>query len=211
MAIENQPSESENHLTLSFRAYLSMINLFSIQNPWRSGQSVGVEKTVERALLEPILPWMERREMVTVFGPRQAGKTTLLFQIIGRLLRSGVDPKCIFYFSLDDYLLRDRLEADPRALLSFLESESPPSGRRYLFLDEIQKAPRLLDLLKMLHDFRKVKMVLSGCSTMEIQKKLSESLLGRTISFVLLPFSFTEYLKGTAFPFQDTLGVLSNL
>ena len=82
---------------------------------------------IEREISSIIKEMAGYYPVVTVMGPRQSGKTTLV--------------KALFpdyaYFNLESSHVRDAALADPRMFLA-----SAPNG---MILDEIQKAPQLLE------------------------------------------------------------------
>ncbi|MDZ7341879.1 MAG: ATP-binding protein [candidate division KSB1 bacterium] len=167
-----------------------MINLL---NPWWREPN-WTFFAADRVLLKNITPLIERDEIIVIKGPRQAGKTYLLYQLVDKLLKRQVAPGNIFYFSLDDEDIRNWISKTPREFTSFVLSKIN-SHRIFIFLDEFQKAPNLTEIIKIFQDSPgKIKFFLSGSSSLQIAEKVSESLLGRTISFLLYPLSFSEYL-----------------
>lgn len=123
-------------------------------------------------------------------GPRQIGKTTLLRHIAG--------PERTFV-TLDDPLARELARSDPGL---FLQRFQPP-----VLIDEIQYAPELLPMIKLLVDQdRRPGMVwLTGSQRFHLMKGVSESLAGRVGVIDMLGFSRSERL-GTPFmaPFLPT-------
>lgn len=114
--------------------------------------------------------------MVTVTGPRQSGKTTLV--------RSTFSDKP--YANLENPVVRQFAIEDP---VGFLKQY--PEGA---VLDEIQRAPELLSYLQVIVDEEKANslFVLTGSSQFELMAKVSQSLAGRTALLKLLPFSMEE-------------------
>ncbi len=167
-----------------------MINLL---NPWWREPN-WTFSAADRVQLKNIINLIERDEIIVIKGPRQAGKTYLLYQIIDRLLKRQVASGSIFYFSLDDEDIRNWIAKTPREFTSFILNKIN-NNRIFIFLDEFQKAPNLTEIIKLFQDSPgKIKFFLSGSSSLQIAEKVSESLLGRTISFLLYPLSFSEYL-----------------
>jgi predicted AAA+ superfamily ATPase len=119
----------------------------------------------------------KRRFMQVVLGPRQTGKTTAVLQALKSLAKpyhfvSADDPAVV---SLE--WLRNEWE---KARLMHKQSKK----EIILAIDEIQKVPQWSSLVKFLwdEDSRKktpVKVILSGSSSLLIQKGLSESMAGR--------------------------------
>ncbi len=114
--------------------------------------------------------------IVTVTGPRQSGKTTLV-----RMLFPTFD-----YVNLEIPDVRDEAIRDPRGFL--LRHPSPA------VFDEIQHAPLLLSYLQVEVDGarRKGMYVLTGSHQPELQAAVTQSLAGRTGLADLLPLSITE-------------------
>lgn len=117
---------------------------------------------------------------LVVTGPRRAGKTTLLRQMV---------PKAQ-YVLLEDPDVQDRVRNDPR---SFLEGLHLPA-----ILDEIQNVPRLLDYARTLIDANPRRMgqwLFTGSQEAPLMQGITESLAGRAAVLQLLPFSIAETSK----------------
>ena len=117
----------------------------------------------------------ERYPVVTVTGPRQSGKTTLV-----RAVFPGYR-----YASLEAPDVRARAIADPRGFLA--------QGER-MILDEIQRAPELLSYVQGLvdEDGRPGRFIVTGSQNILLMKSVSQTLAGRTALLLLLPFSLAE-------------------
>lgn len=116
-------------------------------------------------------------------GPRQVGKTTGIRQLLAR--RSGK----YHYANADDLLVTDRswlLEQWQKALLL---------GDDALFVvDEIQKVANWSEVIKSLWDLQpqRLRVVLLGSSSLQIQSGLTESLAGRFELTRVYHWTFTE-------------------
>jgi len=125
--------------------------------------------------------------VVTLTGPRQAGKTTL--------------ARVIFrdrpYASLEDPDIRLAATDDPRAFLDRF-----PDGA---VLDEVQRCPDLLSYLQARVDMdgRMGLFLLTGSQQFGLMSKVTQSLAGRSAFVELLPFSVGELRKAGVLP--DTL------
>jgi len=119
--------------------------------------------------------------VVTIFGPRQSGKTTLA--------RMEFPEKP--YRSLEDPDIRRAAELDPRGFLSDVVSGC--------ILDEIQRAPHLLSYLQGIVDLGASPgtFILTGSHQPELHEAVSQSLAGRTAVLTLLPFSLNEMRQFT--------------
>jgi len=119
--------------------------------------------------------------VVTVTGPRQSGKTTLV-----RALFKDKD-----YYSLEQTSTLDFAVRDPEGFIRGM-----PDGA---VIDEIQRAPHLLPLIQIAadNDPRKGLFILTGSVQLRLLDAVSQSLAGRAALVTLLPFSLHE-LRGHA-------------
>lgn len=130
---------------------------------------------------------------VVLMGPRRIGKTVIMYQAIQDLIDSGVDPKRIFYFSLDTpiytNLALEELVNDGRSI-----HEVSLEGA-YIFFDEIQYLKDWEIHLKSLVDRnRKTKFIASGSAAAALRMKSIESGAGRFTDYFLPPLTFAEYV-----------------
>lgn len=114
--------------------------------------------------------------VVTVLGPRQSGKTTLVQMTFP-------DKE---YFSLEDPDVRMATEADPRGFLDQMKDGG--------IVDEVQRVPALLSYIQGIVDKHKRpgRFILTGSHQPELHQAISQSLAGRTALLTLWPFSFSE-------------------
>jgi hypothetical protein len=131
---------------------------------------------VNRIISHELLAAAKEYPVVTVFGPRQSGKTTLVRMTF---------PKKP-YFSLEDPEVRRTAEIDPRGFLN----ELPDGG----ILDEIQRTPHLLSYIQGIVDKKQSEgmFILTGSHQPALHESVSQSLAGRTSILTLLPFSLKE-------------------
>tara|TARA_R110002050_G_scaffold245367_1_gene382967 strand:+ start:35813 stop:36985 length:1173 start_codon:yes stop_codon:yes gene_type:complete len=119
--------------------------------------------------------------VVTVTGPRQSGKTTLIKDAFPNLpyeLLESPDKKAL-------------VMADPRAFL-----DKFPNGA---ILDEVQNIPELFSYLQgIVDDNPEIKFILSGSQNFLLLEKITQTLAGRTGVMKLLPLSLVE-LSNTSF------------
>lgn len=189
-----------------------MENIIAAQNPWKRGLPALTQKIIERKIIPVLEPWLDEEEILVVKGARQAGKTTILYCLIDNLLKRGIEAKNIFYFLLDNLRLQQQFSENPYALKELIESyigeplETYPD-KIYIFLDEIQKLNKFTNVIKEYFDlFKNVKFVFSGSSVLQLSASISESLRGRTISFLVTPLTTGEMIPDVeTIPFDDLL------
>ncbi len=143
---------------------------------------------LKRDIEEKILEAAKHFASITIYGPRQVGKSTLIERLFP-------DVK---YISLDDISVKDFALRDPKGFLKYYGTP--------LIIDEIQKAPALSQYIKIEIDEMKRKClmngeqisllyILSGSNQFELQEAVTESLAGRTCIFNLSSLSYNE-IKG---------------
>lgn len=146
---------------------------------------------IKRDIEEKIIEASQQFASITVYGSRQVGKLTLIRKIF---------PK-IEYVTLDDIEVRSYAISNPK---EFLKYYGKP-----LIIDEIQKAPKLLEYIKIeidemkkncLKNNEKTKLlyILSGSNQFELQEAITESLAGRTCVFNLASLSYNEIKQRTS-------------
>jgi predicted AAA+ superfamily ATPase len=121
------------------------------------------------------------RKVVCLFGPRQAGKTTLLRAVFGDL--PGAKEFLNGDFA-DDLALLVPERAALQRLVAHLD---------YLFIDEAQNVPEVGRVLKLLHDeFPNLRVAASGSSAFDLRHKTGEPLTGRQVVLELHPLCLAE-------------------
>jgi uncharacterized protein len=130
---------------------------------------------IARDLSSYLLRLTDYFPIVSVTGPRQSGKTTLIKNTFTDL------P----YILLEDPDTRSFAESDPRAFLN-----QYPNGAIF---DEVQRVPSLFSYLQGVVDADPSrKFILSGSQNFLLMQNISQSLAGRVGLLTLLPFSWQE-------------------
>lgn len=133
---------------------------------------------IERAISSTLQEAYKYFSVITLTGPRQSGKTTLIKHEFGNL------P----YYSMEDLDVRNFALNDPRSFLN-----QHPAG---MILDEVQHTPDLLSYIQgMVDDDHQKRYILSGSSQFSVLKKITQSLAGRTAVLELMPLSYYEVAK----------------
>ena len=133
--------------------------------------------------------------ITAIVGPRRAGKTFFMYQIMQNWIARGAAKKeDILFVDFEDYRLSGFRSADFDDLLAaFVElTQHRP---RFLFLDEIQHVPGWNRLLRTLHNQTTYTIVISGSNSNLLSEEISTELRGRYRDIVILPFSFHEWLR----------------
>ena len=182
---------------------LEILRVLNKYNPWWNNKEIPPSKTnsFKRGDFHIVKSLLEKREIVSIIGPRRVGKTILIHQIIQDLLDSKINPTRILYLSVDEVELKDG-GAQIRNILDVYSKyiiKKPLDNleeRHYLFLDEIQEVPNWEKIIKNWYDLGyNLKFIISGSSSIWISKGTEESLLGRIKSTVMMPLKFSEILR----------------
>ncbi len=144
-----------------------------------------IERYLEKLLLEHLF----QSKTVVLYGARQAGKTTLVNEVVRKLSRKS--------------LVLNGDDADIRALF-----ENPTaarfrpviSGYEIVVIDEAQRIQDAGLGIKLIHDnFRETQLIVTGSSSLELAAKIKEPMTGRKYEFYLFPCSFGELSKHYGF------------
>lgn len=133
------------------------------------------ENYIHRDIEKVIMEASRYFPVITVTGPRQSGKTTMIRHLFDNLK----------YYTLENLDTRSLAEEDPVRFLHLHEEG--------MILDEVHNVPQLLSYIQGIVDENpRKRFILSGSSNFAVLKKVSQSLAGRTGVFELLPFSYKE-------------------
>ena len=141
---------------------------------------------IKRSLEDEVEPFLRRKEVIAILGPRQAGKTTFLQHLAQKMEKAGKKVKFLTFESHQD------LEGFQEDIEYFKQSIQ---GFDAVFIDEFQYARDGGQKLKYLFDTTQTKYVISGSSSLELTFQTGRYMVGRMITFTLQPLSFKEYLS----------------
>ncbi len=135
---------------------------------------------------------LNKSNSLLLFGARGCGKSTLLAELFK-------DPKTLW---ID--LLRgedeDRLRRDPDQLSYMIEHQKP----KKVVIDEVQKIPKLLDIVHREMEKRpELQFILTGSSARKLKQKGANLLAGRAFEYFLFPL--TTFELGAAFDLKEVL------
>ena len=141
-----------------------------------------LNRTIEDVLIEA----SQYFSVISVTGPRQSGKSTLLKHLFPDIPR----------YSMKDVNVREFAEHDPVAFL-----HQHPNG---MFIDEVQKVPQLLEYIQgIVDDNPDCRFLLTGSSNFELLHGLCESLPGRAGVYELLPMTYHTSFEGDISQLSD--------
>lgn len=117
-----------------------------------------------------------------LFGARGTGKSTL----IQSLLKS----EDVLRVDLLDPVVFEQATLGLEELIARIKSAV--ADGQWVFIDEVQKSPKLLDVAQSLIDSQKAKFALSGSSARKLKRGSANLLAGRAYTYSLFPLTFRE-------------------
>ncbi len=135
---------------------------------------------------------------VAVVGPRRAGKTTLLWQLLADRLAAGTAREGLLYFSFEDERLAELTAGQLQWVLEeyyTLQPEWRDRRRATFFLDEIQVVAGWERFVRRVLDSERVDIFVSGSSARLLSREVATEMRGRAMESLVLPFNFREYLR----------------
>jgi predicted AAA+ superfamily ATPase len=142
---------------------------------------------IPRLIKKNIQEALDRGKSILLLGARQTGKTTLVEQ--------QIHPDISYSFT--DASLRQRYEKNPALLQSELEEQIASFTKKpIIFIDEIQKIPRIMDSVQYLIDKKMAQFILTGSSTRKLKTHHEINLLpGRVVVLTMTPLLYDELPK----------------
>ncbi|MGH7812846.1 MAG: ATP-binding protein [Candidatus Binataceae bacterium] len=172
-------------------------------NPWWTigGARRALAFPAKRDLYEKLLRYAaatEARRAALIIGPRQVGKTVMLWQLVDGLLEQGWPPKNVTYFDFSDDRLTE--EITPRSVADLAPSGYSPEKTRIFLFDEISKAARWGAWLKQAVDAGKNRFIVTDSAASVMRSEARESGQGRWDELRIEGLSFKEYLRLISMP-----------
>jgi len=156
-----------------------------------------------RELMDELKAVMQSDHILAISGVRRCGKSFLMKQMINALLDQGVPPQNILFANLEfPAMLRDPSTKVLDELVETYRKLKQPTGKVYLFFDEIQTIRQWEVWMKSRYDLHKgmMKFVITGSNSRLLSSEFASLLSGRVIEKRLFPFSLKEILDVHAIP-----------
>jgi uncharacterized protein len=136
---------------------------------------------IQRTLYKTIENQLFKGKTILIIGPRQAGKTTLIKDVLHK--------KEYLFLDGDDPTTRNLLTTANKKDLEIILGK-----HKIIFIDEAQRIENIGITMKIIHDqFKDKQLVASGSSAFELRNAMSEPLTGRKKQYKLFPISYEEY------------------
>ena len=135
-------------------------------------------------------------KIISLLGPRRAGKTYVLYGIIKQLRTQHPKERLIYINFEDDRLFPLELSDMDQMVRGYYELfPGNKEEQVWFFFDEIQEVPNWEKFVRRLFDQENCRIYLTGSSSKLLSRELASVLRGRSIPFEIFPLSFTEFLR----------------
>ncbi len=136
----------------------------------------------QREIEDKIRELLFKGKMITLLGPRQAGKTTLTKKIVTDFGDDGAYFDCQLAHVRSYFVI-----GEPDKLLELVK------GKRIVVFDEAQTIQNIGSILKVFFDtYPHIQIIATGSSSFDLSNKIKEPMTGRAFEFTLLPLSLKE-------------------
>ncbi len=140
---------------------------------------------INRFILNKLQEELTQPEVLILLGPRQVGKTTLLKMLQDHAREK--DHQTAFFDLEQPQILADFNRPNKEIIQKIVESG------KIIFIDEFQYVANISKIFKAIFDSgRKIKIICSGSSSLQIHKHLKESLAGRRFLYRIYPLTLSE-------------------
>jgi len=172
------------------------MDLYEILYRWNLWGDWQIEPGQPRQILQEIVTSLEIPEVLAIIGPRRAGKSTVTYQLMDYLLKTGADPKSILHINFEEPALSPLLQLSLLDdLYNTYRARIYPTGKCYIFLDEIQNVPEWERWVRARNETEDIKIIVTGSSSQLLSRELGTLLTGRHLIFEVLPLNFSEILQ----------------
>jgi len=142
---------------------------------------------ISRTLTKTILKGRRKGFMTIIYGPRRVGKTFLLKEI-----QKNIPKQKTLLLNGDTQESRDLLNTTSLTKLSEIVK-----NYSFIIIDEAQRIPSISLVLKILIDnFPEKNIFITGSTSLQLSRGVSETLTGRTKKYYLYPLSTVEMTAG---------------
>lgn len=169
-----------------------ILSILKDWNDWEGQQDIGTIRSVYLNRLEALIAGSN--QIITITGPRRAGKSYLMRQMARRLSDEGVKRENILFVNFEDPRF---VSLDTKLLAQVYDIYKgflSPTDTPYIFLDEIQEVAGWEKWVLAMHELRKAKIIVSGSNAHLLSRELGTLLTGRHLDLTVFPLSFAEYL-----------------
>jgi len=137
---------------------------------------------IQRTVKKKIISKLFKKKAIVIYGPRQAGKTSLVKEITEHSNKSSI------WFNADEFDVAGMLTTKTSVQLKALFG-----NHKIVVIDEAQRIENIGITLKLITDqLKEYQLIATGSSSFDLANKVNEPLTGRKWLFQLFPLTFEE-------------------
>lgn len=151
-----------------------------------------MKNVIKRELyLEKIRPYYDIDIIKVLTGMRRSGKSIILKQIMDEIIStSKVSKDHIIYINFEDFAYEEIKTS--KLFYEFVKSKMIDDEKYYMFFDEIQHVSEFEKVIASFKATCNCSIFITGSNSKLLSGELATLLVGRTVEFKILPFSYKE-------------------
>lgn len=151
-----------------------------------------MKNVIKRELyLEKIRPYYDIDIIKVLTGMRRSGKSIILKQIMDEIIStSKVSKEHIIYINFEDFAYEEIKTA--KLFYELVKSKMIDDEKYYMFFDEIQHVSEFEKVIASFKAACNCSIFITGSNSKLLSGELATLLVGRTVEFKILPFSYKE-------------------
>jgi predicted AAA+ superfamily ATPase len=167
--------------------------IIDILHKWNRWGNNPLESGILRHRTAQITPYMHTKEIIVLVGPRRAGKSTILYQVMDVLEKQNIPQSAMLHLNFEEPKLIPFLNLEGLdTIYDAYREHIFPEGKAYLFLDEIQNIPEWERWVRARIQTEDIKVFITGSSAKLMSREIATVLTGRHLSFEIMPLDFAE-------------------
>ncbi|OGW57387.1 MAG: hypothetical protein A2Y48_05920 [Nitrospirae bacterium RIFCSPLOW2_12_42_9] len=182
-----------------------IIQILDDWNFWNRDQKTGVSRPIYISRLESLF---SSNQVITITGPRRAGKSFVMRQMAKQLINKGHNPKDIMHVNLEDPRFTESGVLFLEKIFETYREYISPQNTPILFLDKIQEIEGFEKWVRMMHELSKAKIIISGSNARILSRELGTLLTGRHLDMEVFPLSFREFLSFNNIALTDKMDLI---
>ena len=165
------------------------------KNIFRQILAESIENPLPNALPRDVDIPIDAPKIISILGPRRAGKTYCLFYVMQQLHKSVERSRLIYINFEDDRLFPLQLKDMDSLLQAYFEMYPTHKDKKvWFFFDEVQEVQDWEKFVRRVWDTENCRIYVTGSSSRLLSRELSTSLRGRTLPYEIFPLNFNEFL-----------------